>query len=419
MGYVSIDPGSGFACQPCLSPCASCEVSQNNCSACLSNTSLFLQNNSCVNASQCDSSTFAESATNTCSPCISPCLTCNSASLCSSCINDTFLSNTSCVNASSCPAGTVAGVDSSTNLTSCIPCDSACLTCLLTTTHCSSCNSSQLLFLSNNLCVPASNCSNFSYPNSTTATCQPCPSPCLSCLDSVTCSSCQNAFVLTQNLTCETSCPLGTFNSTVSGINQCLSCFSGCEGCSGTNTSCSSCQNGTFLSSNQCINSSSCPNGTYPNSLNNSCSSCLSPCDQCSTASVCLTCASGQYLVANNGTCVNRSQCPEGTFGGSSTSNNLECLQCDPTCLSCSLTSTNCTSCSTLFLQGNSCVNSSQCSNGTFPDNSSQICAQCPSTCSLCSGLSLCQACTLGYHLHGSTCVSNCPNGTIPINGTC
>ena len=168
---MSINSSQGYVCDPCNSPCASCSISQDNCTACLGNLSLFLQNNVCVNASSCDTLTYADNTTNTCSPCSSPCLDCTSASSCTSCVNDTFLYNNSCVNSSFCPDGTVAGVDAVTNLSTCVSCDPSCLTCITTQTNCSSCNSTDSLFLSNNSCVVASSCPNSTYANSTSAVC--------------------------------------------------------------------------------------------------------------------------------------------------------------------------------------------------------------------------------------------------------
>ena len=187
-------------------------------------------------------------------------------------------------------------------------------------------------------------------------------------------------------------------------------------------TSCTSCQNNTFLDGNTCVNSTSCPNNTYPDTVNNTCALCQTPCSQCIDSAFCLTCISPYYLFVTNGTCHNSSLCPEGTFSVTSTAGNLECLACDLTCQACSTTSTNCTSCSSIsqtFLENNICVNSTQCSSGTFPDNATMTCSLCPTTCLLCTDFTTCQSCTADSHLHGTLCVSSCPNGTISINATC
>jgi proprotein convertase subtilisin/kexin type 5 len=213
-----VPSSAGDVCDACLSPCATCLLLQSNCTSCLGNLSLFLQGNSCVDAASCSNGSFADLANSTCTPCSSPCLTCTNETDCSSCTNGTYLSGSSCLPASQCPNGTVAGTNPATALEECLPCASSCLTCGPTITSCTSCNASDVLFLVGTSCLPPSSCPNFTYPNASSAQCDPCPAPCLSCLNSSVCLSCKSGYFLLSDGSCLTSCPSDTYPSSSSGI---------------------------------------------------------------------------------------------------------------------------------------------------------------------------------------------------------
>jgi hypothetical protein len=67
--------------------------------------------------------------------------------------------------------------------------------------------------------------------------------------------------------------------------------------------------------------------------------------------------------------------CPNMTVPGyNSSSARNECLLCQPPCLTCNLTITTCTACQpinnqTYFLSNTTCVTSTTCPNGTYPNN--------------------------------------------------
>jgi hypothetical protein len=159
--------------------------------------------------------------------------------------------------------------------------------------------------------------------------------------------------------------------------------------------------------------------GTYPDSLNNSCSLCVDPCSECSNSTFCLACTAPLYLLATNGTCHNASLCPSGTLPGTAPSGNLECLPCDPSCLTCITSPSNCSSCSSSYLLNGSCVNGSLCPNGSYPDSILFLCADCPLECSLCLSNSSCQGCSAGYYFFDSFCYSSCPNGSLLSANSC
>lgn len=209
-------------CAACDAICKACSLISTNCTACytsstkpyLTTTSAFLGScigacsygyygdltngvcQSCatlnINCTNCSSQTTCFSCDagfvfylNTCSkniplgfyndsgkasPCSSTCATCiNLADNCSSCVGNLSLNGNTCT--INCPAGQV-GVS---NL--CTNCSAAafCKTCSTTTTYCTSCTlSSPAVYLSLGGCVQ--NCPNYTYPDSSNRSCEPCTS---------------------------------------------------------------------------------------------------------------------------------------------------------------------------------------------------------------------------------------------------
>lgn len=203
---------------------------------------------------------------------------------CSQCKNDvanslTYLLVYGSLNCSlSCPDGQYA----SNYANSCFPCDINCLTCLGTSSNCTTCSRTGtgiLLFLENNICVQS--CSKSMYQNGTNHTCLACNIGCAVCTGpSLTeCQECRNAtdpanisntlyFYLYQgNSICDTACPLGQF--ILSGFpNRCQNCSSQCVGCSVSAYNCTEanlCSVTYFFyrATNSCL--TTCPAGYYAN----------------------------------------------------------------------------------------------------------------------------------------------------------
>lgn len=88
----------------CIYPCMTCPTSSpTTCLSCYSTISYkWLYSATCLIS--CPIYYYGDTATNTCTQCISPCSTCNSASICTSCISGYTLLGNSCVNS------TIAGV---------------------------------------------------------------------------------------------------------------------------------------------------------------------------------------------------------------------------------------------------------------------------------------------------------------------
>jgi proprotein convertase subtilisin/kexin type 5 len=216
--------------------------------------------------------------------CSSGCSSCTSLAICTSCIS-LSLSNSQCV--ATCPSQQV-----SVNKI-CTSCTFPCLTCFNIPTNCTSCNStlSNQYFLSSGVCDK--NCPIYTYPNPVGWVCSLCISPCETCTQFSSCSSCVNGYYLF-NQTCKNTCPFGYV-----GLNRaCTECTDSCLSCSGSTSNCLSCVSGTYLynsSSSVCV--STCPFGLFPNNITQSCTGCLSPCKVCSNyATVCTSCNTGYLL---------------------------------------------------------------------------------------------------------------------------
>lgn len=208
-------------CANCDSSCKTCSLVSSNCTACyttsalpylsLTNTSLGtcltscpysyygdLTNGAClscvplgIGCKNCSSPTTCFTCDpgyifylNTClltpplgyynnsgiaSPCSTTCATCQGLpNNCTSCLGNLSLNSNSCT--TTCPAGQVGISNLCTNCSA----TAQCLTCSVTTTYCTSCvlNTTTAVYLSDNSCVPT--CPNYTYPDSSTRTCQPC-----------------------------------------------------------------------------------------------------------------------------------------------------------------------------------------------------------------------------------------------------
>jgi len=188
--------------------------------------------------------------------------------------------------------------------------------------------------------------------NSTIVFANNCSPLCRTCLtnNSTTCLSCYTStnYSLLYKSSCLNTCP----NHTLQSNYSCLDCDSSCLSCSLTVNNCLSCNqsigsNYTFLyqnTTNQSSCLSNCPIGSY--NISFSCFACNSSCATCNSTQ-CFTCQSTYYYY--NGACL--SSCPNNTY-----SYNFTCSDCSATCLTCQNSSTLCTSCPTFtFLYNLTC----------------------------------------------------------------
>lgn len=196
--------------------------------------------------------------------------------------------------------------------------------------------------------------------------------------------SCSACWVDNSPVSC-TACLPGYYLSNF----QCLSCSSACATCSGTATQCTSCPTNQVLLTGTCLQS--CGLNFYVDVLGN-CQPCPATCIQCTSATNCITCHTGNYLDVTN-----------------------MCSPCTPPCATCSGTATTCYSCTgILLLKNNACV-AGPCGAGYY-----QVGATCPACltgCATCTA-SACTSCSMGYMQQGTICVSTCSLGFYPSSAT-
>ena len=206
-----------------------------------------------------------------------------------------------------------------------------------------------------------------------------------------------------------------------------MNCDARCQTCSAgaSATSCLSCPSGAYLlsSNNSCI---ACNVDGYFIS-GYECHQCDSPCKTCSgTSTYCLTCEASNYLLQSNNSCVDCNV--DGYFISGS-----ECLQCDSPCKTCSGTSTYCLTCiesKYLALSSHTCVD---CNVDGYFISGSQ-CLECDPTCLTCNGASTncvtceslkflvptnnsCVDCNVnGHFVSGSQCLK-CDSTCLTCNG--
>ena len=236
-------------CVPCSSGCLICR-SATVCSSCVA-----LANPSNTNAGQCVCPqrtffTVSTSGTRYCANCGPYCLTCTSATACSSCQTSfTLLSSGSC----QCPNRFF--VDAAGN---CVPCAGGCDICT-SNTVCTQCISP--LVLQGNVCQGT--CNNGFTPLGNK--CIGCPTGCLQCTQNLICFYCaDNLFIYKGS--CFDICPAGTIGDKSSGNWQCVPCNSPCKTCMNHPSYCTSCENGKGYLQTSAVQQScvtECTDGTY------------------------------------------------------------------------------------------------------------------------------------------------------------
>lgn len=170
------------------------------------------------------------------------------------------------------------------------------------------------------------------------------------------------------------------------------------------------CPNTSNLYNYQCL--AECPSGTYSSS--NICLNCLEPCSNCLNQTYCLACSIGYLSQLSLGFCL--SACEDGFY---SYSENLSCIACSSTCLTCASGPAICASCSPgYFLEGSACV--SVCSLGFYNYSSSGVCIACSYPCLSCVASDYsCTSCQAGYILVNSNCLTECPEYTYLDGSEC
>ena len=431
------------SCYMCAGP------SSTDCTGCFSGSFLYSANGSCLQS--CPTIGFwGDSSSHTCTACYeytaaSPtdntCVSCygSNPTNCLSCNSTTFLDQTTNTCTFNCPTGYYG--DTATNICkSCYSSDTdimkACKTCSgPNQNNCLSCSSPNYYYPTNDTCLAS--CPDGWYSNPVLNVCVQCyqnvpPSTwgtCATCSGSAynNCNTCLSLdyFYDPVSHTCVTSCPAGRYAN--SETKQCESCYQAssvtaneqsCYTCKGPlSNECLSCQNGHYYyaQGSQCL--LICPIGFYPNSLTFTCDSCYVSSSSSSSNSnneapqalscaactgpnydECTGCFTGSYLDSSTSTCVNI--CTNGTYGDNQT---LICQPCynsqmnddtmDKSQFSCATCygplPTQCTSCSSslaLLTTSGTCTDTCPCESRHYYNPLERKCGLCSSACNFCTG---------------------------------
>lgn len=223
-----------------------------------------------------------------CQACPSKCSTCQSDSICLSCINLYTLSNNSCI--LKCKSNQY------DNNGLCADCSSNCVTCS-SYNFCTSCDNGKKV---SQLGVCEKICLSNQYADGDA--CHNCPNYCTTCSTAQICTACLPNAKLTSQYTCA---PLCNSSQYVNSIGNCENCANSCKTCM-DQSNCLTCQDGLVYLNGLC---------TYE-------------------------CTSGYVKV--NGVCQKISSCPQGYF--QDFKNNGDCIQCPDHCISC-VNSNSCSEC--------------------------------------------------------------------------
>ena len=331
---------------------------------------------------------------------------------CDDCKNYRLSSTLACVGA--CPTGTFQ------NHHMCRECPHLCEEC--TDQHtCVKCADGAVR-LEDGLC--AEGCPSLTYlaPDHT---CQACHHSCLSCKGSTegNCTDCPGQLSL-QDGKCVLRSPesCSTRQYFDHRALECRTCHVSCQNCTGKESDqCTSCYGDNILTDDgRCEEPPppvpDCEHRQFFDRESSSCSQCPENCTVCSTNVTCTHCDSA-YFLTPSGECVEH--CPNRTVTDNTT---LTCLDtsCSDNCLTCfGAEADSCTSCvEGALLLGSSCV--TECPAHTFPlDNTT--CQHCSNSCATCDGPSdnHCLSCPEGKLVHQSHCLSVCPSGSFASNDSC
>ena len=237
--------------------------------------------------------------------------------------------------------------------------------------------------------------------SSNNETCKRCDLSCVSCVNGVSCLTCDSAKKRLLNATAVYNgsvsnfcvCEYGLY-SPGSGLT-CLPCHYSCEVCSGPNlNNCLFCESGahrTLSGTNKCL----CINGYFDDGTNELCQPCHANCTKCfgPATNQCNSCIGTQFFMSNQTKCYN--SCPDYSF------NNLTgmiCSSCGSNCLHC-IDQTSCTECATgyhLLDSDRKCY--LVCPDGFWENTLQKICQLCPIECRTCDSNVLCVDCIDRYY---------------------
>ncbi|KAI5622037.1 proprotein convertase subtilisin/kexin type 5, partial [Silurus asotus] len=359
-------------CEQCPNSCTQCDE-KGQCSEC--EKYYFLHDGMCLD--DCPTAYFPNVHEKKCERCHENCAACDGpdADDCISCSSPRDVRyNGACL--STCPSATYQ------DKAECRDCDRSCLTC--SGPHPSSCLSCKPNMRKdvNGHCEFYSTCSQNTFEDKD-GQCKPCHPSCLRCsgAEEHLCLSCGSDVYL-HNHMCVSMCPDGYYSDTKE--RECIKCHVTCAVCRGHHSNdCLRCKKGLYRLGNTCVQN--CPSRFYGNDTLGTCEPCDPSCVECSGAGEmnCLGCEAGYFLLKHKGICVH--VCPSNYFADTW---KKVCQRCHPSCKTCEKSGPlYCLSCYEGFQRiGGIC--SSLCLAGEYAVSTSPEvkCLACDPSCLECKG---------------------------------
>ncbi|KAL4495502.1 hypothetical protein ABPG72_020243 [Tetrahymena utriculariae] len=236
-----------------------------------------------------------------------------------------------------------------------------------------------------------------------------CNNLCLTCQESDAdiCLSCKQANMIV-NSSSKCVCQDGFFLDS----NQiCQQCSPSCKTCNNQNT-CLTCDITQFRAFNNNTNQCDCQQSYYSVSSQPTCIKCPYFCQACKldnqlNSIKCLSCFQNPGLNrSSTGSC----QCLPGYFDDGT---NLQCAQCNYTCMECN-NSSQCSSCDSTKNRSLNSSSSCVCQSGYFDDGVNQSCQKCPYNCQECQKQGakiVCIACITNGTFRQNDQLCSCSNG--------
>lgn len=224
--FLCLDVHCHHSCSTCFGP------DSNHCNSCPVGS--LILNNSCVGS--CPSHFYASNLT--CKTCHHDCDSCVGPleNQCLTCPPGKFLGDKKCVN--DCPVGSYG------EASKCSLCMKNCSSCI-SQDSCTRCNEGHYLLEVHTVTNCVADCPSGYVQQSSSRSCQSCPSNCAICYEPSSCHSCQPGYVYyAPGASCQLACPDGYYSSPT---ENCVSCQLPCSTCTGSALNCSSCSTGMAL----------------------------------------------------------------------------------------------------------------------------------------------------------------------------
>ena len=343
------DTNNGFyytfntkVCNGCGTDCQTC-VDNTQCETCMF-PDYIVDPNNIQNCIPCDvnNEKFVNTAFTPaiCDDCTPGCKTCSSTTECTSCSDPTEVPDpldlTQCI---LCDTSQPKFINTANTPQSCDDCSEYCQACTDLAT-CTSCDTS-IAVLNGGVCEICDQANGLIITGPTS--CESCGVPnCLTCSAVGVCTSCDTSIAVLNGNDCQICDQANGF--VITGPTSCESCgVANCLTCSSVGV-CTSCEtvNHALVSDSQCEYCDPVGNYIAPNGDYFTCESCGVGCLACDDSSTCTQCdEANSYFMLPNATCVQCLEADSKFFEGP----EVGCLDCDESCMACSVIAHNCTQC--------------------------------------------------------------------------